>query len=162
MIVRQFADHAILKRLTNVVADKDTEGIAWPNLLVNATTSDYKKELDETSFTLISNIQGQADCTIDGRYFKVCSSAFLLTNPFQQLVYSTVAKEKIETTNIHFNYGFIQNLYSYFTVADSSLLDNVDHTENTMPLFFNELHFKTNKIQKQKHAAGAIQENEYG
>jgi AraC-like DNA-binding protein len=146
MIVRQFADHSTLNRLTNIISDNDGKGIVWPNLMVNSTTSDFKKKLDETSLTLISNLHGQADCKIDGRPFKVCPSVFLITNPFQQLEYSISVKEKIETANIHFNYLFIQNLYSYFTEADTSLLDNIESTGNAIPLFFNELHYKNKEI----------------
>src|SRR5690606_40307792 len=79
--------------------------------------------------------------------FKVCSSVFLIINPFQQLEYSIGTKEHIETTNIHFNYSFIQNLYSYFTESDASLLDNIENSENnTLPIFFNELHYKNKEV----------------
>ena len=147
MIARQFADHSILNNLTNIVHDNSDKGIVWPNLMVNSTTSGFQKKLNETSLTLLSNIRGLADCKIDGHPFKVCSSVFLITNPFQRLEYSISVKEKIETTNIHFNYLFIQNLYSYFTESDTSLLDNIEYTEDTaLPIFFNELHYKNKEI----------------
>ncbi len=107
MIVRQFADPTTLNRLTNIEQDNDEKKIVWPNLMVNSTESDFKKKLSETSLTLLSNTHGKADCKIDGQPFKVCSSAFLIINPFQQLEYSIGSKENIETTNIHFNYYFI-------------------------------------------------------
>lgn len=147
MIVRQFADPTILNRLTNVKPDNDDKKIAWPNLMVNSTTPGFQKKLNETSLTLLSNIHGKADCKIDGQPFKVCSSVFLIINPFQQLEYSIGTKESIETTNIHFNYPFIQNLYSYFAESDTSLLDTIEHTENNaLPVFFNELHYKNKEV----------------
>ena len=147
MIVRQFADPTTLNRLTNIEQDNDEKKIVWPNLMVNSTESDFKKKLSETSLTLLSNTHGKADCKIDGQPFKVCSSAFLIINPFQQLEYSIGSKENIETTNIHFNYYFIQNLHSYFTESDTSLLDNIETTEtNILPIFFNELHYKNGEI----------------
>lgn len=145
MIVRQFADHTTLNRLTNIITDNSRESIAWPNLMVNATVTNFKKKLNETSLTLISNIQGQVDCKIDRRSFKVCSSVFLVTNPFQKLDYSIAPKETIETTNIHFNYSFIQNLFNYFAASDTSLLDNTEKN-CLLPFFFNELHYKSELI----------------
>lgn len=147
MIVRQFANPTTLNKLTNINPDNDEKKIAWPNLMVNSTESGFEKKLNETSLTLLSNTRGKVDCKIDGQPFKVCSSVFLIINPFQQLEYSIGTKEHIETTNIHFNYHFIQNLYSYFIESDISLLDNIETPENnTTPIFFNELHYKNGKI----------------
>jgi AraC family transcriptional regulator len=145
MIVKQFADNETLDRLTNIISDNDSQKIAWPNLMVNTVVTGFKKKLDETSLTLISNIRGQAECKIDTRSFKVCSSVFVITNPFQKLDYSIPNKEKVETTNIHFNYSFAQNLFSYFTASDRSLLDG-ENENSSLPLFFNELHYKNQKI----------------
>lgn len=150
MIVRQFAHPDLLNRLTNIKQNNDDKNIVWPNLMVNSTESDFKKNLNEASLTLLSNTHGKTDCKIDGQPFKICSSVFLIINPFQQLEYSIGAKENIKTTNIHFNYPFIQNLYGYFTESDTSLLDNLENTENNaLPTFFNELHYKNGKISSQ-------------
>lgn len=147
MIVYQFADPTTLNRLTNIKHNNNDKNIVWPNLMVNSTESDFEKKLNETSLTLLSNVHGKVDCKIDGLPFKVCSSAFLIINPFQQLEYSIGSKENIETANIHFNYLFIQNLYSYFTESDTSLLDNIENTENNvLPIFFNELHYKNKEV----------------
>jgi AraC-like DNA-binding protein len=146
MIVKQFADNTTLNRLTNIISNNDSKKIVWPNLMVNTTVNDFKKNLSETSLTLISNINGQADCKIDTRSFKVCSSVFLVANPFQKLDYSIPVTEKIETTNIHFNYSFVQNLFNYFTASDISLLDNSKKENTSFPLFFNELHYKNKTI----------------
>jgi len=146
MIVKEFADTTTLSRLTNIMAANNRDNIVWPNLLVNATAANFKKKLSETSFSLISNIHGQVDCKIDRLSFKVCSSAFLITNPFQKLDYSITAGEKTETANIHFNYQFVQNLVNYYTASDTSLLDNTEKENGSLPVFFNELHYKNKAI----------------
>lgn len=149
MIFRQFAEQSILNRLTNTENGKDVKSIVWTNLLMNCSETSFQKKLDETSLTLITNIQGQALCEVDGHSYKVCSSAFLIINPFQRLEYSIDNKEGTETTNIHFNYRFAQNLYNYFTESDAYLLDYTEEKkDNTLPLFFNELYYKNNIISK--------------
>lgn len=149
MIFRQFADQSILNRLTNTENGKDANNIVWANLLMNCSETSFQKKVSETSLTLITNVQGQALCKVDGHSYKVCSSAFLIINPFQRLEYTIDNKEGTETANIHFNYRFAQNLYNYFTESDAYLLDNGEETkDNTLPLFFNELYYKTSIIAK--------------
>lgn len=149
MIFRQFADPSILNRLTNTENGKDVNNIVWENLLMNCSETSFQKKVDETSLTLITNIQGQVFCKVDGHSYKVCPSAFLIINPFQTLEYTINNKEGTETTNIHFNYRFAQNLYNYFTESDAYLLDNTEGTkDNTLPLFFNELYYKNSIIAK--------------
>lgn len=142
MIAQQFAEQTILNKLTNKTS-KDK--IVWPNILLNCNEAAYQKELNETSLTLITNRQGQSFCEVDRQTFRVCSSVFLITNPFQRLKYTI--DTTTETTNIHFNYSFIQSLYQYFTESDTYLLDNIGEPKNdVLPLFFNELHYKDNVI----------------
>lgn len=149
MIFRQFAEQSILNRLTNTENGRDIKSIVWTNLLMNCSETSFQKRVDETSLTLITNIQGEALCELDGRSYKICPSAFLIINPFQRLEYTIDNKEGTETANIHFNYRFAQNLYNYFTESDKYLLDNTEETkDNTLPLFFNELYYKNNVISK--------------
>ncbi len=149
MIAQQFAEQSTLNRLTNTKSGKDEKQIVWPNILMNCSETSFQKELDETSLTLITNRQGQAFCEVDGLSYKVCSSAFLVINPFQRLEYTINNSEKTETTNIHFNYSFVQSLYQYFTESDTHLLENIEETKsNVLPMFFNELHYKNNIITK--------------
>lgn len=144
MIEQKFAEQSILNRLTNT---KGEGKIVWPNILLNCSETSYQKKLEETSFTIITNKQGQSLCEVDGQTYKVCSSVFLITNPFQQLKYTI--DDYTETTNIHFNHSFIQSLYQYFTESDAYLLDNIEEPENgILPLFFNELHYKNSIISK--------------
>jgi AraC family transcriptional regulator len=149
MIARQFAEQSILNRLTNTKNGKDEKQIIWPNILMNCSETSFQKKLDETSLTLITNRQGQALCEVDGQSYKICSSAFLIINPFQRLEYTIDNSEETETANIHFNLGFVQSLYQYFTESDAYLLDNIEESRNNkLPLFFNELHYKNSIISK--------------
>ena len=149
MIFRQFAEQSILNRLTNTENGKDTKSIVWANVLMNCSETSFQKTIDETSLTLITNIQGQARCEVDKHSYTVCPSAFLILNPFQRLEYTIANKEGTETANIHFNYGFAQDLYNYFTGSDTYLLDNIEKTkDNTLPLFFNELYYKNDIVSK--------------
>lgn len=142
MIAHQFAEQPILNRLTNI----NGEGkIIWPNILLNCSETSYQKRLEETSLSIIANRQGQSLCEVDGQTYKVCSSIFLIINPFQRLKYTI--NDPVETSNIHFNPNFIQSLYQYFTESDTYLLDNVEEPNtDTFPLFFNELHYKNSII----------------
>lgn len=149
MVFQQFADQSILNRLTNTENGKDVNNLVWTNLLMHCSETSFQKKVDETSLTLITNLQGQSLCKVDGHLYKVCPSAFLIINPFQRLEYTIDNKEGTETANIHFNYRFVQNLYNYFTESDAYLLDNKEETkDNTLPLFFNELYYKDNTISK--------------
>ncbi len=147
MIARQFADQSILNRLTNKENGKDENRIVWPNILTNCLEQSFQKKVDETSLTLITNRQGQAHCEVDGQSYNVCSSAFLIINPFQHLKYHINNTEVTETANIHFNYSFAQSLYQYYTGSDAYLLDNIEEPkDNILPYFFSELHYKNNVI----------------
>lgn len=142
MIARQFAEQSILNRLTNTGGEGK---MAWPNILLNCSETSYEKKLEETSLSIITNNQGQSFCEVDGQEFKVCSSTFLIINPFQRLKYRI--DKDVETSNIHFNLSFIKSLYAYFTESDTCLLDNVDEPQvDVLPLFFNELHYKNGFI----------------
>lgn len=149
MIARQFAEQSILNRLTNTKNGKDEKRIVWPNILMNCSETSFQKKLDETSLTILTNRQGKALCEVDGQSYKVCSSAFLIINPFQRLEYTIDNTIGTETTNIHFNHSFVQSLYQYFTESDAYLLDNIEESRNNiLPLFFNELHYKNSIISK--------------
>jgi AraC family transcriptional regulator len=150
MITRQFADQSIINRLTNKEKGKDENRIVWPNILINCSEQSFQKKVDETSLTLITNRQGYVQCEVDGQSYKVCSSAFLIINPFQRLKYNIDNTEGTETANIHFNHSFVQSLYQYYTGSDAYLLDNFEEPkDNILPWFFNELHYKNKVISNQ-------------
>ncbi|MGE5944067.1 MAG: helix-turn-helix domain-containing protein [Flavobacteriales bacterium] len=147
MIAQQFADKSILNKLINIESEKDVSHIVWPNIVMNCSETSFQKKIDETSLTIITNRQGRALCEVDGNAYKVCSSAFLIINPFQHLKYTIDTKEVTETTNIHFNHTFAQSLYQYFTESDTHLLENMEEKKHdALPIFFNELYYKNSNI----------------
>ena len=145
MIVNQFAEEVILKRLVNIKREEDS--IAWPNLFVNCTTTSFEKDLPETSLTLITNRTGEINCKLANKELKICSSTFIIVNPFLELKYTIDNKQSVETNNIHFNYRFATHLFNYYTGSDESLLDDFElNNKLELPVFYNELYFKNTSI----------------
>lgn len=142
MVFTDFAPQAYLDKLVNNA--QSLKQPVWENLCVKATKSSYHKSIPETSLSIITNSAGIAHCKVDGKYFKLCDSTFLIINPFQQLEYSIESKDQVvQTQNIHFNYQFALSS----TLSIKNALDLSTQRLTAFPYFFNELHYKTPELK---------------
>ena len=93
----------------------------------------------ESSFTIFSNLEGQAFLDLAGRPLRICEQTFLVINPFQRVHYQVDAE--IQSFNIHFNYQQYQKIVSSLCKDSKVLLENPDFVDQSIE-FTEQLHFK--------------------
>ncbi len=136
MIYTEFATQNVLNKLVNKQLTEHE--LLWDNLCVKTIQRQFHKKVPETSLTILSHKNGIAHCKIDGRYFKLCDSTFIIINPFQELEYHLDGVTEVQTFNLHFNYQFAVEAFQTL----EQTLDDPKLQRAELPQFYNEFHYK--------------------
>ena len=140
MFVTSFQSQDKIDLLRNVVSEQEREHLMeWPNVIQKASTQKYTKHVLESSFTIFSNLEGQAFLDLAGRPLRICESTFLVVNPFQRVHYQVDIR--VQAFNVHFNYQQYQKIVSSLLEDSNVLLENPNFVDHSIE-FTEQLHFK--------------------
>ncbi len=146
MVTFEFPSKEVLHRLRNQQNKFEENTLLWPNIFVNASTSNFQKKIHESSLSLLCNFKGEAICKINRRNLKICTDTFLLVNCYETFEYEITTNRLTETSNLHFNYSFLQEILSLHTTSNELLLENCN-TSTEIPVFKTQLNYKDDSFK---------------
>jgi len=149
MILTKFPDLRWLKEQAERNFEDRGRGIGknlptkgWPNVILNATSSETFRDNIRGPLSLFTNLSGQSTVVIAGRRIPIQEDFFFLTNHSQYYTLEIKQKKPTETFNIHFGEYFCDEVFDSLTSSAAQLLENHFHKPTERLEFHNKLYYR--------------------
>lgn len=98
------------------------QGGAWPTLIMNATVSQNWRPDIRGPLTLFLNLRGTSHCAVEGYRVPINEDVFFISNPGQRYSLEIDSITPVETFNLHFGDGFLEQALASLTLPSEQLL----------------------------------------
>lgn len=97
-------------------------GSAWPSLIMNATVTQNWRPDIRGPLTLFLNLHGTSHCEVDHYRVPINEDVFFITNPGQHYSLEIDSPTPVETFNLHFADGFLEQALASLILKPEQLL----------------------------------------
>ena len=148
MFINEFPN---LSQLKDNIKKRFENNMGWPNVIINAkTTNEYRPNIKGT-LSLFMNLQGESICKVNNTSHVINKNSYFVSNNLEEYTLEIDSKNKTETFNIHISEEILKSVYQQSVYSSSKLLESFDHNAasiNFMHRLFAKDEFIQNVIEQ--------------